>query len=84
MEFVSYARLLKRHWKVALTAVVAPTVCWPLNLCPPWPDSSGGAACAIAALLSIIGLLVPYAFSRSRGKVASPVSVGAAVAAGVC
>jgi hypothetical protein len=83
VQFLAYLRLLKRHWKAALTAVVAPAVCFPLNFCPPWPDSTGATSCVIAAIISVVGVLVPYAFPTSRKKALAR-SIGAGIVAAVC
>jgi hypothetical protein len=83
MEFQTYIRSLRSHWKGALAAVVAPAVCLPLRFCPPWPDSSGLTGCAVAAVVSLVGLLVPYGLSVPKAK-ASRLMVGTGLLAGFC
>lgn len=66
--FAQYARALKIHWKAAFAAAIVPAVCLPLNMCPPWPDSAGATSCAIAALFSVIGIVVSFSDSRRSAK----------------
>jgi hypothetical protein len=82
--FVQYARALKTHWKAALAAAIVPAVCLPLNMCPPWPDSAGATSCAIAALFSVVGILVPYSASTRSAKRTKEFAGGFGAAAAAC
>jgi hypothetical protein len=82
--FVQYAQALKLHWKAALAAAIVPAVCLPLSMCPPWPDRAGATSCAIAALFSVVGIVVVYSTSTRSAKRAKTFARGFGAAAATC
>lgn len=81
MDFRAYLSHVAGNWKLVLAATAPAALSRAFDMAPPWPDPSGNASYALTAVLSIIGLLVPYTLRRMRHRAAYMIAAGALAAA---
>lgn len=68
MDFAEYLKAIAGNWKLLLAAALPATVSWIISLAPPWPDAAGNVSYAFAVVMSVVGILIPWALHRLRNR----------------